>query len=95
MCLATGTQGETYRHLQEGYAGTYDANGYDVIGDYRVIDWVDNQRYDKLLSRNLVFLDLYAASASNVVIECMRRNTPLLVNPLPAVRDGCPNQPGK
>lgn len=41
--------------------------------------------YDDLLSKNIVFVDLYDASANNVVIECMARTTPILINPLPAV----------
>ena len=46
---------------------------------------LDNEAYDELLSRNIVFVQLYDASANNTVIECMLRATPLLVNPLPAV----------
>jgi hypothetical protein len=44
-----------------------------------------NQEYDDLLSKNIIFLDLYDSSANNAVIECIARATPLLVNPLPAV----------
>ncbi|MEZ5573715.1 MAG: hypothetical protein R3E64_17110 [Halioglobus sp.] len=46
-----------------------------------------NAEYDQLLSRNIVFIELYDASANNTVIECIARGTPLLVNPLPAVRE--------
>jgi hypothetical protein len=55
------------------------------IGDYRDIPWVENAAYDEILSQNIVFLDLYDASACNAVIECAVRHTPVLVNPLPAV----------
>jgi GR25 family glycosyltransferase involved in LPS biosynthesis len=44
-----------------------------------------NEDYDDLLSKNIVFLDMYDASANNAIIECMARRTPVLVNPLPAV----------
>jgi hypothetical protein len=44
-----------------------------------------NEAYDELLSRNIVFIQLYDASANNTVVECLARATPLLVNPLPAV----------
>ena len=44
-----------------------------------------NEDYDDLLSKNVVFLDLYDASANNAVIECIARGTPILINPLPAV----------
>lgn len=46
-----------------------------------------NAQYDELLSRNIVFIQLYDASANNTVIECLARGTPVLVNPLPAVRE--------
>jgi hypothetical protein len=44
-----------------------------------------NEEYDELLSMNILFIDLYDASANNCVIEAMVRGTPILVNPLPAV----------
>ncbi|KAI8821251.1 hypothetical protein BJ741DRAFT_672688 [Chytriomyces cf. hyalinus JEL632] len=50
-----------------------------------VISRLDNDEYDKLLSENIVFLKLVDASAVNTVIECIVRNTPVLVNRHPAV----------
>lgn len=49
------------------------------------IQHLANQDYDKLLSENIAFVDLYDSSANNAVIECIARATPLLINPLPAV----------
>lgn len=49
------------------------------------IRYMANDDYDQLLSKNIVFVDLYDSSANNVVIECMARCTPILINPLPAV----------
>ena len=49
------------------------------------IDHVPNQEYDDLLTNNIVFLNLLDASANNVVIECIVRHTPILINPLDAV----------
>jgi len=36
--------------------------------------------YDELLSKNIVFIDLFDAAANNTILECIIRNTPLLVN---------------
>jgi hypothetical protein len=47
--------------------------------------YLDNEQYDSLLSKNLVFLHLYDSSANNALIECIARSTPVLVNPLPPV----------
>jgi len=49
------------------------------------IDYLPHRKYDHWMSENLVFLDLFDASASNAVIECIVRNTPLLINPLEPV----------
>jgi hypothetical protein len=41
--------------------------------------------YDNLLTTNLVFMDLYDAAANNAVVECIVRNTPIIVNKIPAI----------
>ncbi len=46
---------------------------------------LDNNMYDIMLSKNICFIYLYDSSANNVIIECIARNTPLLVNKHPAV----------
>ena len=51
----------------------------------RVVSALANDDYDRLLAQNIVFLNLYDASANNTILECIARNTPVLVNPLPAV----------
>ena len=53
--------------------------------DVIIEDRINNINYDKLLSENIVFLDLYESSANNAIVECIVRETPLLINPLPAV----------
>lgn len=56
-------------------------------GTVNVLPYQSKHRYDVLLSENIAFVHLYDSSANNAIIECMVRNTPLLVNPLPAVRE--------
>lgn len=41
--------------------------------------------YDELLSQNIVFVDLFDASANNTVLECIVRRTPIIVNRLEGV----------
>lgn len=50
-----------------------------------VMEHLNDSEYDKLLSENVVFLNLIDASAVNTVIECIVRNTPLIINRLPAI----------
>jgi hypothetical protein len=56
----------------------YYANNVKYISSH-----FSNKEYDELLSCNIVFLYLYASSANNIIIECIARNTPILIN-----RDG-------
>ena len=57
----------------------------DMEKSVQVISYLDNTEYDKLLCDNIVFLNLVDASACNTLIECITRNTPIIINPLPAV----------
>ncbi|MDT8853516.1 hypothetical protein RNZ50_00410 [Paracoccaceae bacterium Fryx2] len=61
-----------------------------VFGDHRdpavtVGRMVPNEEYDRILSSSVVLCLMYATAANNVVVECIARATPLLINPLPAV----------
>jgi hypothetical protein len=43
------------------------------------------EEYDKLLSNNIIFLDLIDAGANNAILECIIRNTPIIVNKIEPV----------
>lgn len=51
----------------------------------KIIEYIDNSAYDELLSSNIVFLNLVDASAINTLIECIARNTPIIINKIPPV----------
>lgn len=54
-------------------------------GAVHQLPFLPHDGYDRLLSENIVFLEFYDAVANNTVVECIVRETPLLVNPLPSV----------
>lgn len=64
---------------------------YDTIiqkdNSVSVLEKLNNDEYDALLSENVVFLDLVDCSAVNTVLEILVRNTPLIVNRHPAVEE--------
>jgi hypothetical protein len=43
--------------------------------------------YDVLLSENIVFAHLFDAAANNTVLECIIRNTPIIINKIQGVVD--------
>jgi len=49
------------------------------------MNFIDNQSYDRLLAENVIMIKLYDSSANNTIIECIARQTPILVNPIAAV----------
>jgi hypothetical protein len=64
--------------------GTFKDEMYSTA---EIVDYLSDEEYDMCLAENLVFISLYDSSANNTVIECIVRNTPLLVNPLESVRE--------
>lgn len=63
-------------------AGRYEP-GLDAGTVY--LDFLDDAAYDAVFTENVIFAEYYAASATNSVLECIARHTPMLVNPLPAI----------
>lgn len=57
------------------------------IDSVEVIDKLSNDDYDTLLANNIVFLNLVDCSAVNTVIECIVRNTPIILNRHPALEE--------
>jgi len=53
------------------------------LNDTVIYNRIENEEYDQLLESCVLFLNLYDAPANTVVVECMSRNTPLLINRLP------------
>lgn len=51
------------------------------------IIYIPHKDYDKLLAENIVIINLYDSSANNTVLECIVRNTPILVNPIEPVME--------
>jgi len=51
----------------------------------KIITFQENDLYDDLLSKNIVFLKLIDASAINTLIECIVRATPIVINKIKPV----------
>ena len=59
----------------------------NVINSVELIDFIENEEYDEFLSKNVVFIKVVDCSAINTLIECVVRNTPIVVNKHPAVEE--------
>jgi hypothetical protein len=57
---------------------------YSNCSTIKIKEYLQNKEYDKILASSVVFLHLYDAAACNVILECIVRATPILINRLPA-----------
>jgi hypothetical protein len=61
-------------------------NEYNGSVDPKMIYYTKTfEEYDELLEKNIVFIDLYDSAANNTVVECIIRNTPIILNRTPGV----------
>ena len=71
------------------YCNKYIAGLYHAIKrkekSVHIIEQLTDNEYDKLLSENVVMIYLQDVSACNTLIECIVRDTPILINQHPAV----------
>ncbi len=82
-CCGVSRGGTTTNKFVEGMLDAVAAS----IGSVEVLGPLDDEAFDDLLSKNVVFLDLVDCSAVNTVIECIVRNTPVVVNRHPALEE--------
>jgi hypothetical protein len=72
------------------YYGIDCKNGLNALAqkaDVTLISQLDNENFDILLSESIVFVDLYDSSVNNTIIECIVRDTPILVNRLSPIEE--------
>ncbi len=50
------------------------------MSNVQFLQYLNDDEYNALLSNSIVFVDLYDSSVNNTIIECIVRNTPILVN---------------
>lgn len=63
--------------------GAHFQPGRRRYGGVRELEPVENHAYDDLLASNVVFVELMTSVANNTIVECIARNTPIVVNRLP------------
>lgn len=82
-CLLKGADVD-YDSLEESFRLRVDSN-------VRILPRVADEEYDRLLSENIVFLPLHDVAAATVLVECIVRNTPVLLNRLEGHGDYLPD----
>ena len=75
-----------YQKLLLANDGSRNAN-LPSTSSVKVLDRLSDNDYDQMLSESIVFLNLFDAPANTTVVECLGRNTPILINKLPGVVD--------
>jgi hypothetical protein len=52
-----------------------------------LIDMVDDEKYDQMITESVVFVKLFDAPANTLVLECLATATPICVNPVGGVTE--------
>jgi hypothetical protein len=55
------------------------------LDNITIIKELSNSEYEKIFANYCIFIDLIDACANNTVLECIKFNTPIIVNKLPGV----------
>ena len=83
----SGNQVNNYSYNSNKYCSELYNMIYSNDKSVKVIERLTNDEYDQLLSENIVFLNLVDCSAVNTVLECLVRNTVIIINRHPAVEE--------
>ena len=78
------------KYLLNSMQRNYSDYEYEIFKNHKpvkILNKLNDNDYDNLLSESVVLSHLYESSVNNTVIECIVRNTPILVNRLPAVTE--------
>ena len=77
--------------ISSNYLVATDCNKQPVSNDSVNIIIISNrvpdEEYDGLLDSSVVFLNLYDAVANTTTIECIGRNTPIVIDRFPGIED--------
>jgi hypothetical protein len=55
------------------------------LDEINIVKEIDKNEYEKIFMNSCVFLNLEDANAHNTIVECIKFNTPIIINKLPAV----------
>ena len=56
-----------------------------IFNDVKFMDELDNEDYIKIFSNSCVFLDIVDGITNNIVLECIKYNTPIFVRRIPSL----------
>jgi len=59
----------------------------DMITDIEIVDEVDDEEYTKIFSNSCIFSDIIDGVSNNVVLECIKFNTPIFLRRLPSTEE--------
>jgi len=60
---------------------------HEIKSAIPILPTLTNTEYDEFLSKTVIFLELYDSNANNIIVECIVRNTPVVINRLPATEE--------
>lgn len=59
----------------------------NVKEDIKIVNELSNEKYVKIFKKSCIYLDMVDGIANNIVLECIKYNTPIIVNRLPSLEE--------
>lgn len=75
---------DTYHSSVETY---WRSHGRGKVRDADVINFLLPSKYDHILNSQIVIVEYFEVAASNVILECIAHETPIIVNRKPAIEE--------
>jgi hypothetical protein len=74
-----------YDRIQQSFFSYEEIYLFEKKYHTTIYEYLNNEKYDQIFYNNIVFLDVYATSANNILLECIMNNTPILVSSYPSI----------
>lgn len=71
--------------MEHAFRGDHNHDITEAWSNVTIEKFLSNKDYDKLVSSSVILCNMYDSSANNTVIEAIARESPIIVNKLPAV----------
>jgi hypothetical protein len=73
--------------LKQEFAHQFNEQFTNIDKNIQIINELNDDEYKKIFNSSCIFCDLVDAIANNVVLECIKYNTPIIVRRIPSVEE--------
>jgi len=73
--------------LKQEFSNEFNDKFSNIDKNIEIVNELDDNNYKKIFSNSCIFCDIADAIANNLVLECIKYNTPIIIKRLPSVEE--------